>query len=319
MILPLQIIYLILLVGAMAAGIMYAWWQRASRERSERIERSLSQRYVRIVMSVILSNGTLPTRFPMIEMWGAKALLARVLSALASSVYGADVSVLGRIAVANGIDVWLLRRVHRSRGVVRAYYLSQLARLPLTAKVVAQVDRYANDSNRFVSFYTFLIRISNDTTSALRELAEYKGRMTRFEISEIMSLLRRGVLPVACGPLLASTNRNLKLVGLNIAREFGIEAVKPQLLAIIAEGEDREIVQEALYALVSLRLSLAHREVAERVNLLVDAERRSLCRRLAYEGYSISALSPLFDNPERRYLEGLVATYKCRIVCMPQL
>lgn len=319
MILLLQILYIALLAGMMAAGCVYAWWRRSYFRRQERLESSLSQRYVRIVMAVMLSNESLPTRFPMIDMRGARALLARVLSALASSVYGADVAVVGRIAADNDVDGWLLRRIHRSRGLARAYYMSQLARLPLSAEVVAQVGRYSADRNRFVRFYVFLIRISNDPTTALRELAEYKGRLTRFEIAEIVALLRRGVLPVACGPLLASANRNLQIVGLNIAREFGIEEVKPQLLSIIAENDDSELAQEAIYALVGLRSSLAHREVAESVHRLVDTERRSLCRKLAYEGYSISALRPLFDNPERGYLEGLVATYKCRIVCMPQL
>ena len=319
MILSLQILYIALLAGAMAAGCVYAWWQRGSIGRQERLERTLSQRYVRIVMAVMLSRESLPTRLPMIEMWGARALLARVLSALASSVYGEDVTVVGRIVAENDVDGWLLRRVHRSRGFVRAYYMSQLARLPLSTERVAQTECYADDHNRFVRFYSFLIRISNDTTAALRELAKYRGRLTRFEIAEIVSLLRRGVLPVACGPLLASANRNLQIVGLNIAREFGMEELKPLLLAIVAKSDDRELVQEAIYALVGLRSSLAHQEVTECVHQLVATERRSLCRKLAYEGYSISALSPLFDNSERGYLEGLVATYKCRIVCMPQL
>ena len=104
MILSLQILYIALLAGAMAAGCVYAWWQRGSIGRQERLERTLSQRYVRIVMAVMLSRESLPTRLPMIEMWGARALLARVLSALSSSVYGEDVTVVGRIVAENDVE-----------------------------------------------------------------------------------------------------------------------------------------------------------------------------------------------------------------------
>lgn len=318
MIVTLQITYLTTILMAIFAIGVYAWWRGISTRRTQRLERVLSQRYMRIVTAVMLSNESLPTRFPMIERRGAKEILARVLATVATSVYGPDVAVVGRIAVDNDITPWLLRRTRSSRGFVRARYMSQLSLLPLSSESVAQVACYRNDPNRFVRFYALLIRIANDSSSALRELAEYKGSLTRFEIAEIMALLRRGMLPVACEPLLASTNRNLRIVGLNIAREFGIEEVKPLLLDIVASDSDDGVVQEALYTLVSLHSSLAHREIAERVRALVDAERRSLCRRLAYEGYSLSALTPLFESGERGYAEHLVATYKRRIVCMPQ-
>ena len=36
-------------------------------------------------------------------------------------------------------------------------------------------------------------------------------------------MLRRGLLPIAYEPLVGSPNRNLRMVGLGIVRQFGIE------------------------------------------------------------------------------------------------
>ena len=293
-----------------------ALWRRIGSRRAKRFERLLSQRYMRIVMAVVLSNEELRSRFPMIEYRGAKELLSQVLSTVAISLYGADVAILGRIAAENGVDEWLLRRVRRTRGYRRARYVSMLSTLPLSTAVVAELGRYSADANPFVRFYALLARIRGDSSSALRELAEYDAPLTDFEIAEIMAMLRRGMLPVACEPLLAAENRNLKLLGINIAREFGIEEVESQLLEIAAFDPDEEMAQEAIYALVAMHSPLLRGGVVARIRCLAWAERRALCRHLAFEGYSVGALERLFGGAEGRYAEGVVATYKSSIVCV---
>ncbi len=311
--------YILLLAVAIAVVTVSTAVKRQGLAHRRRLETTLTNRYMRIVTAVALSNESLPSRFPMIEYRGGREVLARVLATVASSVYGPDVAMVGRIAVDNGIDDWLLRRIRRNRGFRRAYYISLLATLPLTSEAVAQVGRYADDTNRFVRFYTLLIRICDDSSSALRELAEYKNSLNGFEVAEILSVLRRGMLPVACEPLLASTSRNLRAVGINIVREFGIEEVKPLLLDIATGDSDEEVAQAALYALVAMHSSLAHHRIVASVRNMGGAERRSLCRRLAREGYSASALKHLFGRSDGQYAEHLVATYKRRIICTPQL
>ena len=305
-----MILLLVILLASLPAV-----WQRLGSRGAKRFERLLSQRYMRIVMAVVLSNEELRTRFPMIEYRGAKEHLSRVLSTVAVSLYGADVVIVGRIAVENGIDEWLLRRVRRTRGFRRAYYLSMLATLPLSVAMVAELGRYAADANPLVRFYALIVRIKSDSSSALRELAEYGTALTDFEMAEIMAILRRGVLPVACEPLLSSESRNLKLLGINIAREFGIEEVEAQLHEIVAFDSDEEVVREAIYALVALHSSFVRGGVVARIRSLAWAERRALCRHLAFEGYSVKALEQLFGGVEGRYAEALVATYKSCIVC----
>ncbi len=315
---PLLSAYVAIIVVAMVLIGIFVWRQIAGQRQLKRFERLLSQRYMRIVTAIMLSEEQLPMRFPMINHRGAKETLVRVLVAVAQSIYGPDIAIIGAIVAGNGLDEWLLRKVRRSRGFVRAHYLSLLAALPLSSEIVGRLSAYSTDRNRFVRFYTLLVRIGGDASSALRALAEYEMPLTGFEIVEIVALLRRGLLPVACEPLLVSSNRNLQIVGINIVREFGIEEVRPMLLEIAASNRDREVAQEALYALVDMHSSLTHRKIAYSVRHLADVERRQLCHRLAYEGYSASLLGYLFGGREQDYAELLVATYKRRIVCMPQ-
>lgn len=313
------VIYLATLSALILVVGITALVHRLRANRMQRLENLLSQRYMRIVTAVMLSNESLPSRFPMIECRGAKEVLARVLATVGSSVYGPDTAIVGRIAIDNGVDYWLLRRVKRTRGLRRAYYISLLACLPLSSRVVAQVERYDDDRNRFVRFYALMIRIMGDASSALRSLVEFGEPLNDFEMAEIMARLRRGMLPVACEPLLASQSRNLRILGLNIAREFGVEETKPLLLEMAASECDAEVARAAIYALVAMRSSLAHRHIAAGVRSMSALDRQALCRRLALEGYSAPALEQLFGGREGDYAQRLVATYKRRIVCTSQL
>ena len=308
---------------SLAAGIVGIWIAALANSfhtaRTERVEKALSQQYMRVVSAVMFSTESVPSQFPMLERRGAREVLARVLTTVATSVYGSDVVALGRMAADNDIDQWLLHKVERSRGVGRAYYMSLLATLPLTSEMVIRIARYADDRCRLVRFYTLMIRIGHDSSSALRELAKYREPFNSFELAEIVAMLRRGLLPVACEPLLTSASRNLRAVGLNIVREFGIEEVNPLLLDIVAYDTDEGIAQDALYALVAMHSSLTSREIVTSIRNMHLAERRSLCRRLVHEGYSATVLERLFGNGEGQYAQRLVATYKRRIVCSPQL
>lgn len=311
--------YLLLLGVAVVVVMVTTLAKRHSLAYGSRLEASLVQQYMRIISAITLSNEGLPSKFPMLEHRCGREILARVLATAATSLYGADVTIIGRIATDNGIDKWLLRCIRHSRGFKRAYYISLLAMLPLTSEMARQINKYSNDTNRYVRFYTLLIRIINDSSSALRELAEYKEALNSFELGEIMVLLRRGLLPVACEPLLASASRNLRAVGINIAREFGIEETSPLLFDIAATDTDEEVSQAALYALVSMHSSLSNSCIVASVRNMSMPARHSLCRCLVREGYSVSVLEELFDHSDGQYAEHLVATYKRRIICIPQL
>ena len=281
---------------------------RARRQRSR--DAALRAKYLRIVMLYLLAGEVPAPRFPMIRRAGARLLLVETVAGLAGVTYGLDAAPLRRIVVEYGLDAWLLRRTARSRGYRRARCLLLLSRLPVGAAAADCAARYAASRNRYVRFQSLMVRLAADPSTALRLMAEYPEPFSACEVGEIMAVLRRGMLPIAYEPLIGSPSRNLRIVGLNIVRQFGIEEAERLLLRIVSGDEDPELVREALYTLCALRRPLTRRAVSGRLSAMPPAERKALLRYVVAEGYSPGPLRRLLDERERPYYESLVQTYK---------
>ena len=267
---------------------------RARRRRSR--DAALRAKYLRIVMLYLLAGEGPAPRFPMIRRAGARLLLVETVAGLAGVTYG--------------LDAALLRRTARSRGYRRARCLLLLSRLPVGAAAADCAARYAASRNRYVRFQSLMVRLAADPSTALRLMAEYPEPFSACEVGEIMAVLRRGMLPIAYEPLIGSPSRNLRIVGLNIVRQFGIEEAERLLLRIVSGDEDPELVREALYTLCALRRPLTRRAVSGRLSAMPPAERKALLRYVVAEGYSPGPLRRLLDERERPYYESLVQTYK---------
>lgn len=281
---------------------------RARRRRCR--DAALRAKYLRIVMLYLLAGEGPAPRFPMIRRAGARLLLVETVAGLAGVTYGLDAAPLRRIVAEHGLDAWLLRRTARSRGYRRARCLLLLSRLPVGAAAADCAARYAASRNRYVRFQSLMVRLAADPSTALRLMAEYPEPFSACEVGEIMAVLRRGMLPIAYEPLIGSPSRNLRIVGLNIVRQFGIEEAERLLLRIVSGDEDPELVREALYTLCALRRPLTRRAVSGRLSAMPPAERKALLRYVVAEGYSPGPLRRLLDERERPYYESLVQTYK---------
>ena len=218
---------------------------RARRRRSR--DAALRAKYLRIVMLYLLAGEGPAPRFPMIRRAGARLLLVETVAGLAGVTYGLDAAPLRRIVAEYGLDAWLLRRTARSRGYRRARCLLLLSRLPVGAAAADCAARYAASRNRYVRFQSLMVRLAADPSTALRLMAEYPEPFSACEVGEIMAVLRRGMLPIAYEPLIGSPSRNLRIVGLNIVRQFGIEEAERLLLRIVSG--DGTGARSALYAL----------------------------------------------------------------------
>ncbi len=217
--------------------------------------------------------------------------------------------------IADGYSVreTLLEKARHSRGCRRARYLAMSAKLPPSKSAAARCERYLNDRNRFVRFQAFMIALASDHCSAIRRLAVEKKRLSHFETAEIMTLLRRGVCPVAYTPLLKSGNHNLTMFGMQIVRQFGITDCEPALLDIVS-GDDDDLRTDAVLLLGSLHGDVAVPAVRVYVRGLPVPLRRSIYRHFAVSGYSSSALAALFRRDERLWFETVLKSYKRSIV-----
>lgn len=262
------------------------------------------------MLYLLSGEGPVP-RFPMIRRAGARRLLAETVAGLTGVTYGLDTAPLRRVVSAYGLDRWLLGRVRRTFGCRRARNLMLLARMPLDGVVAAPCGALHPEPQPPGPVSGVDGATGGRPSAALRLMAEYPAPFSACEVGEILILLRRGMLPIAYGPLVESPCRNLRIVGLSIVRQFGIEEAEPQLLRIVAGDEVPELGREALYTLCALRRPLTRRRVSRRLAVMSSAERKALMRYMAAEGYSPGLLRRLFDaRRERSYCESLVQSYK---------
>lgn len=278
------------------------------RRRGQR-ERLLCRYAVRQIVSAQLSDAPSTVLLPLRRIVGRRRRLCELLSELAAATYGLDTAPVRQIVRSYGLERWLLRRIRFSRGCRRARYLKWLSDLPVGEEAARAAARCLADPCREVRFCALLVQIVADPQQVLRTIADFDPPLTDGETAEVLHLLRRGLLPIAYRPLLESDNGNLRRLGLAIVERFGIEEAEPTLLRIVG-GADAACAQAALRALVAMHRPLRHREVTACVRRMNVAERRSLLRMLAREGYAVPSVRHLCAADEEARYEALVGSYK---------
>ncbi len=297
--------------GAAVVGLSALWAVETLKARRQGGFRSvLQRRYLHIVMSALYSGRGAVPRFPMLRRVGSRLVLAETLAGVVSMTYGLDVGLLRQVVARYGLDRWLLRRVRFAQGYRRARYLALLAVLPVGEGIPPRMARYGRSRNRYVRFFALMTRVSAEPLAALRRLADHAGPFSDTEVAEIMTWLRRGALPVAYEPLVASPSFNLRRVGLSVVRQFGIEEAEPLLLRLLDGEGPYASGAEALFTLCALHRPLVRREVSRCVARLSPSQRRTLMRYMAQCSYSPQVLSRLFDDSESAYYDTIVRSYK---------
>ncbi|MEG2096341.1 MAG: hypothetical protein RRY73_06655 [Alistipes sp.] len=303
------ILILILLVVARAV-----WCGLLARHRAQWIE-PMRMKYLHIVMSAFVTGKEEPPHFPLLHRYGARQVLAEVVSRLSLSTAGLDPDSLRHFVKTYRLDELFLRRARRTRGEERAFCLLQLAGLPLDVSVAKRVASYRESSNRSVRFYALLVQLACHPTAALSLMATFREPFTPFERSELIALLRRGALPITYDALLAAPEHHLKCFGLAIVREFGIEEAQTRILRLVANPPTAEVGIEAMYTLCALRGSSMGRAMKLGFSRMTAEDRKTLLRHMVNEGYATHLLERWLDREERPYFETLVHSYKRTIVC----
>ncbi len=241
------------------------------------------------------------------------SILSEALSEVAEHICGIRLYRVAMIAERSGIYEYLQRKAACNTSLQRARYLALLAKFPLSRRYGDYVAMYLDDSDSRVRFYAFVVQLVADSEAAVRRLAAFDRMLAPFELATLLYLLRRGDSPIAYTPLLCSESCNLRMLGMMVASHFGDAECESLLHKIVGRDDDTSV--EALYALASIRGSVAHDDVRHLVNRLSAPRRRSLCRRLAHEGYSCKAIESLLDTHEQQYFEELSNSYKRPILC----
>lgn len=301
---------LVVAVLLAAASMLYA----RIRQHQMVVRRTLERCYVSILNRRLLEGVSVQCDFPMIERRSSRLLLATVVARMGSMTYGYDRRVLAEIVCRNELDRLLLDEATRSRGMRRAQWLHTLAQVECRDHIYTRmIARYGHHRNPYIALCMTLAALNHAPERCIAILAERERTLSPFDLSEVLMMLKRGLIPVAYQPLLRAEQTNVRLLGLCIVRYFGVTEAEEEIVAAIAT-DDREVAEAALFTLCALRLRLDRESVREAARVMSEGRRRAWYRHLASEGYSARAIArilPEGDRPQmREYVEQAVASYK---------
>ena len=268
---------------------------------------SLRDTYIKQIVQFLHSEQPAHLRAGSVR---SRLALAEAIYVVMSHTYGNDVEQLRTIAEQNKLAGLLLRRTKRSHGAKRAHILMLLSTIPITDEVASKIERYTHSRDKDIRMSALTAILAAKPSVAIQTIASLEFDLSPFDTTRIIALLRRGLLPIAYEPLLASANRNLRILGLAIVRSFGIEIAEKRLHKIITTEEDISVINETIYTLASMGRPLGHTKIRERLAAMPARKRKELCRHLTVEGYSLSAVQSLFTERESVYAESLINSYK---------
>ncbi len=283
------------------------------KQRRAAVHRTLERCYVNLLNRRMLEGGE-RCGFPLIERRSSRLTLAAVVAQIGAMTYGYDRRVLAEVVRNYGLDRLLLAEARRSLGMRRVERLHTLAQIECSEWVYERMlRRYSNSRNPYVILCMTLAALNHSPERCIAILAERERPLSPFDLSEVLMMLKRGLIPVAYQPLLRAEQTNVRLLGLCIVRYFGIAEAEEEIVEAIA-SDDREVAEAALFTLCALRLRLDREPVCRVARTMNDGQRRSWYRHLASEGYSTSAIAQILPDEDRQrmrgYIEQTVASYK---------
>lgn len=303
----------VLLVGSILMTAMVLAYARMRACRT-RVKQSLERCYLSILNRHLLEGGDLSSGFPLIDRRYSRLILATIVARLGAVTYGYDRSVLAAVVRRYALDRLLMQQASFSFGMRRVQWLHTFAMIDSAEGVYRRtLRRFGRSRNRYMSLCMTLAALNHNPERSIAILAERRMPLSTFDLSEVLMMLKRGLIPVAYQPLLRSEYKNVRMLGLCIVRYFGVTEAEDDIVATISSA-DSEVASSALFTLCALRLRLDRNEVRHASQRMNEDERRAWYRHLAAEGYSSRAIAkvlPANEQPQlREYVEQTVASYK---------
>ncbi len=306
--------YIFIILIAILAIVIMIQREINSRNVTTDIASRLKVFYIKQVVNLLQDESRIPMHI-IARSRTERIALCEAIHIVRSHTYGIDTSLLDNTIIENGLEQLLIRKIRYSTGYRRAHWLTLMSCIPLSEKSIERLEHLSHSRNRSIRIASFISLITSEPQLVIRRIEALPYRLSALDISLIISLLRRGIIPIAYEPLLHSSNYNLQMLGIAIVRNFGIDIADKQLHDIISSCDDKIVVRDAILTLSSLGRPLGRAKIRQRMSRMNTEERKSFCRYLAAEGYSVQALRTLFSEKEMHYAETLIKSYKRDLVC----
>lgn len=308
----------IIFVLVVALGFEIAIIRLHREQRQRHAFARLQKSYIRQIVKMLLCEecrSVYPTPTKSLH----RIALTEALHTVLSHTYGTDLNTIYELVGRYHLDTFLLRQIKWSRGTRQAHFILLLSTAPTMQPVMHILQRHLTSRHTEHRTAALLATLAVRPSTAIASIAALHYPLSALDIARIIALLRRGILPIAYEPLLASGNHNLRMLGLAIVRNFGIEIADKQLQNIILSSDNDTVIREAIYTLAALGRPLGRAKIRLRLSEMDTAYRKELCRHLTREGYSLAALRTIFSPSEIASSAALINSYKRDIECTPTL
>lgn len=241
--------------------------------------------------------------------------VAKAIYEVMAHTYSTPTDIIQKLAKDYKIEEFLLSKLRWASVTKKIEILNYMSTISISHITIGVISHYLSSQNRHLRIAALIAILAASPTKAISIIANLCFELRPYDISRIILLLRRGILPIAYEPLLTSDNHNLLRLGIAIVRNFEIGIADKHLYNIIARTTNQSIVCETIYTLALLGRPLGRQPIRRQLTIMPDHSRRELCLHLCREGYSLASLQALFSESELLYTKDLINSYKRDLAC----
>ena len=278
--------------------------------RSRKKHNRLRSQYLRQVSAAVLADSDSLAIAITTSSRRERLALADAIYTTASHCYDHNHSITALIARENNLEKHLLRELRFATKYHRGLLRLQLATISPSHHHTLQLRQELHNSDPHIRSCSLIALLCTSPEESIKTLQELDFELQPYDISRIISLVRRGVLPFAFERLLQSGNYNLKLLAISIVRHFNLDIYTKYIYSLLGNKEHPKLITEVIYTLTTMKHPLNSPLLRRHILAMPPSQRKALCRHLSAEGYSLQALRWLLPNNEMEYAERLITSHK---------
>lgn len=278
--------------------------------RSRKKHNRLRSQYLRQVSAAVLADSDSLAIAITASSRRERLALADAIYTTASHCYDHNHSITALIAQENNLEKHLLRELRFATKYRQGLLWLQLATISPSHHYTLQLRQELHNSDPHIRSCSLIALLCTSPEESIKTLLELDFELQPYDISRIISLVRRGVLPFAFERLLQSGNYNLKLLAISIVRHFNLDIYTKYIYSLLGNKEHPKLITEVIYTLTTMKHPLNSPLLRRHILAMPPSQRKALCRHLSAEGYSLQALRWLLPNNEMEYAERLITSHK---------
>jgi hypothetical protein len=278
--------------------------------RSLKKHNRLRSQYLRQVSAAVLADSDSLAIAITASSRRERLALADAIYTTASHCYDHNHSITALIARENSLEKHLLRELRLATQYHKGLLWLQLATISPSHHHTLRLRQELHNSDPHIRSCSLIALLCTTPEESIKTLQELDFELQPYDISRIISLVRRGVLPFAFERLLQSGNYNLKLLAISIVRHFNLDIYTKYIYSLLGNKEHPKLITEVIYTLTTMKHPLNSPLLRRHILAMPPSQRKALCRHLSAEGYSLQALRWLLPNNEMEYAERLITSHK---------